>query len=183
MARIEPLTIEDAPKKSKDILQGLEKALGFAPNIYRTMGQSPAVLEGFLGFRKSLGGGELSAGLREQIALALAGANTCDYCASAHTVIGSKHGLSPEELTANLHGESADPAVQAVLTFALAINAREGFVTDDQVQALRDAGFSDGQVVEVFAETVANIFTNYFNHLAQTEIDFPLVRTGETAGA
>ncbi len=183
MARIQPLEPQNAPEKSRDILLGLEKALGFAPNMYKSMAQAPAVLEGFLGFKKALGTGTLSAKLHEQIALALAGANTCDYCASAHTAIGSKHGLPADELAANLKGGSSDPATKAALTFALAINAREGFVTDEQDQALRDAGYTEEQVVEVFAQTIFNIFTNYFNHLAQTAIDFPLVQTGETTAA
>lgn len=183
MARIQPLDPQTAPGKSRDILQNLEKAIGFAPNLYKSLAHAPAVLEGFLGFNQALGAGTLSAKLGEQIALAVAGANTCDYCASAHTAIGAKHGLSAEELAANLRGESSDPATQAALTFALAINAREGFVTDEQVQALRDAGYTEEQVVEIFAQTIVNIFTNYFNHLAQTEIDFPRVQTEETATA
>lgn len=183
MARIQSLDPQNAPEKSRQILQSLEKGLGFAPNLYKSLAHAPSVLEGFLGFGKALDAGSLSAKLREQIALTVAGANTCDYCASAHTAIGSKHGLSADELAANLRGESSDSATQAALQFALAINAREGFVTDEQIQALRDAGYTEQQVVEVFAQTIKNIFTNYFNHLAQTEIDFPLVSTGETAAA
>lgn len=183
MARIQPLDPQNAPGKSGDILQSLEKAIGFAPNLYKSLAHSPNVLEGFLGFNKALGAGTLSAKLKEQIAVAVAGANTCDYCASAHTAIGKQHGLDESELAANLRGESSDPVTQAALQFALAINAREGFVTDEQVQSLRDAGYTEEQVVEVFAQTIVNIFTNYFNHLAQTEIDFPLVQTGEVTAA
>ncbi len=181
MARIQSLEIENAPEKSRGLLEAVQKKVGFAPNLYRSLAHSPSVLEGFLGFGQALGGGTLSGKLREQIALAVAGANTCDYCASAHTAIGSNLGLEADELAANLRGESSDPATQTALQFALAVNAREGHVTDEQVQSLRDAGYSEEQVVEVFAQTIVNIFTNYFNHLAQTDIDFPVVSTSEVA--
>jgi len=181
MARIQPLEPQNAPDKSRAILGSLEKGLGFAPNLYKSLAHAPAVLEGFLGFKKALGAGTLSPKLHEQIALALAGANTCNYCASAHTAIGKKHGLANDELAANLRGESSDSTTQAALNFALAINAREGFVTDEQVQAIRDAGYTEEQVIEIFAQTIVNIFTNYFNHLAETELDFPPVHAGETA--
>lgn len=183
MPRIQPVEIDQAPGKSKQILEGVQKAIGFAPNIYKTLAVSPAVLEAFLGFGKTLGTGTLTASLREQIAVALAGANNCDYCSSAHTAIGIKHGLADDELAANLRGRSADPATQTALDFALAINSREGFVTDEQLQAVRDAGYTDEQVVEVFAETLKNIFTNYFNHIAQTDVDFPFVPSAQAAHA
>lgn len=183
MARIQPLDIENAPEKSRALLEAVQKKVGFAPNLYRSLAHAPSVLEGFLGFGQSLNAGTLPAKLREQIALAIAGANTCDYCASAHTAIGSNLGLPADELAANLRGESNDPATHAALQFALAVNTREGFVTDEQIQTLREAGYDEGQIVEVFAQTIANIFTNYFNHLAQTDIDFPLVKSGEAAAA
>ena len=181
MARIQPLDIEDAPEKSRALLEAVQKKVGFAPNLYRSLAHAPSVLEGFLGFGQALSAGSLPTKLREQIALAIAGANTCDYCASAHTAIGSNLGLPADELAANLRGESNDPATRAALQFALAVNTREGFVTDEQIQTLREAGYNEGQVIEVFAQTIANIFTNYFNHLAQTDIDFPLVKSGEAA--
>lgn len=181
MARIQPLEMADAPEKSRPLLEAVQRQVGFVPNLYKSIAHAPSVLEGLLGFGQKLGTGSLSAKLREQIAVAVAGSNTCDYCASAHTAIGSKLGVSEQELAANLNGESDDPATQAVLNFARKISERKGLVSDAQIQALRDAGFGDGQIVEVFAQTILNIFTNYFNHLAQTEIDFPLVLTGETS--
>ncbi len=179
MARIEPLEITDAPEKSRPLLEAVQKQLGFVPNIYKAVSHAPSVLDGLLGLGQKLGGGSLSPKLREQLALAVAGINICDYCASAHTAIGTKLGLSEDEISKNLRGDSDDPATVAALGFARSISDRRGHVSDEQVQAMRDAGFSDQQIVEVFAQTLMNIFTNYFNHLAQTEIDFPLVQTGQ----
>lgn len=183
MARIPSLEIENAPQQSRPLMEAVQKKLGFVPNIYKSLANAPAVLEGFLGFGQALGQGTLPAKLREQIALTIAGANTCDYCASAHTAIGKKLGLDDAELTANLRADSSDPKTKAALTFARAINDREGFVTDEQLRAVREAGYDDQQIVEIFAETLKNVFTNYFNHLAETEIDFPVVKAGDPAAA
>lgn len=132
-----------------------------------------------MGFSQALGKGSLPGKLREQIALTVAGANTCDYCASAHTAIGGQLGIGSPELEANLSGVSTDPKTQAALTFAKTVVEREGFVADEDLAAARAAGYSEGEVVEIFASVVVNIFTNYFNHIAQAEIDFPVVSTAK----
>ena len=115
--------------------------------------------------------------------LANARENECDYCASAHTLIGKGTGLSATELAANLRGESADAKTQSALDFVRAIVATRGRVSDAQVQAVRAAGYGDGEIVEIVANVAANIFTNYFNHVAATQIDFPRVNAAAPAVA
>ena len=176
MTRINPVEPSTAEGKAKTLLDGVQKALGTTPNLLRTMAQSPAVLEAYLGFGKALGGGSLSAPLREQIALTVAGANSCEYCASAHTAIGKSLGLDQRELGANLNSFSSDPKVEAALHFARRIVDERGWVSDDDVQRVRDAGYTDGEVAEIIATVCLNIFSNYFNHIAQTEVDFPVVK-------
>lgn len=175
MPRIEALAIDQADDKARGLLEGAQKALGFAPNGFRTLAHSPAALEAYFGFGKSLGAGSLSAKVREQIAVTVAGANSCEYCASAHTALGKKFGVDESELTLNLQGESADPKVQAALEFARLIATKRGWISDDEFNAVQDAGYSDGEIVEIIATVAINTFTNYFNHIAQTEIDFPVV--------
>jgi uncharacterized peroxidase-related enzyme len=183
MPRINPVTPEATPAKSTPLLEGVQKALGVTPNMMKTMAHSPAVLGAYLGFGQALGGSSLSGTLREQIALAVAGANTCDYCASAHTALGKGLGVSEDELTRNLEGRSDDARTDAALKFATAVVAKRGFVSDDDLSAVRQAGYGDAELTELIATVVLNIFTNYFNHIAQTDIDFPLVNTQETVAA
>jgi AhpD family alkylhydroperoxidase len=140
-------------------------------------------LEGYLAFNSALGRGVLPAGLREQIAVAVAGANECDYCASAHTALGKGAGVSAEELARNLQGGSADGKTQKALRFVRTVVSKRGHVSDADVLALREAGFNDAEVVEIVAHIGLNMFTNYFNHIADTEIDFPVVRTTPDARA
>ena len=89
MARIQPIDIDRAEGKAKSLLENVNKALGVTPNLMRTLAHSPATLEAYLGFGKALGGGSLSAQLREQIAIATANANACEYCTSAHTALAA----------------------------------------------------------------------------------------------
>jgi len=182
MPRIEPVQITQAQGKTRQLFDGVQNALGMVPNMMKTMGQSPAVLGAYLGFSQALGG-TLDARLREQIALAIAGANRCDYCASAHTLLGAKAGVEAEELARNLRGQSADAKANAAIQFAQAIVTQHGHVTDADLDVVRDAGYDQAQIVEIVALAALNIFTNYFNHVAQPEIDFPFVDTAATAVA
>jgi uncharacterized peroxidase-related enzyme len=177
MPRFQPVDPAHATGRAKDLLDGVKKQLGVVPNLLRTLAQAPAALETYLAEAKALSGGALSARLREQIALAVAGRNACDYCASAHTFIGGQLGVEPQELGRNLDGASADPKTAAALVFARAVVDAHGHVADADFAAVRDAGWSDPEIVEIVAVVVHNIFTNYFNHIFATEIDFPVVRT------
>ncbi len=183
MPRIQPVEHASASGEAKDLLDGVQSALGIVPNIFATLVHSPKVLEGFLSLNSALGQGLLPAALREQIALTIAGANGCDYCASAHTAIGKGAGVSAEELASSLEGQSSDAKTQAALGFVRKAVAARGWVDNDDVQALRDAGFSDGEVVEIVAHIGVNLLTNYFNHIVGTDIDFPVVRTPDSAKA
>ena len=183
MPRIAPVDPNTATGRAKDLLDGVKAEIGATPNLMRTMAQSPAVLEAYLEMGKALSAGTLSAALQEQIALTVAGANHCDYCASAHTLLGRNAGVADDELAANLTGRSANPHTQAILNLAQTIVATRGFVSDQDLGNARTAGVSDGEITEVVAAVAKNIFTNYFNHVARTEVDFPYVSAGEADAA
>jgi uncharacterized peroxidase-related enzyme len=177
MQTIPRLDPEQAGEASKELFDAIRRQMGGVPNIFSTMGHSPAVLKGYLDFSAALAEGELSAQLREQIALACAGANGCDYCASAHSALGKMAGLKPDELTLNLAGRSSDPQVDVVLEFVRKVVIQRAHLDADDVSALRKAGLGDAHIVEVIGQIAVNLFTNYFNHIASTDVDFPIVRT------
>jgi AhpD family alkylhydroperoxidase len=108
--------------------------------------------------------------------LVTAGTNDCDYCASAHTLLGKHAGVPAAEAADNLRGRAADPRVQTALAFAKAIVVDRGRISTSQLQEVRTVGYSDAEIVEIIAHVALNTFTNYFNHIAVTEIDFPVVR-------
>lgn len=174
MSRL-PLDYKPVPQAAA-ALEGIQKSIGMLPNIHKLMAHSPNVLEGYLAFSGALSKGSLSAQDREQIALAVAGYDRCEYCASAHTLLAKKAGVSETEATANLKGSSDNPRTATLIDFCLSMLKNKGFVTDAEMAALKKAGFNDAEVVEIVAVVCLNIFTNYFNHVAGTEVDFPRVK-------
>ena len=175
MPRIAPVVHSSATGKAKDLLDGVNKKLGFVPNMMASMAQSPAVLEAYLNFSGALGGGSLNAKVREQIALAVAEANTCDYCASAHTAIGKMVGLKDGEVENARHAQAEDAKVATILTLAQRLVLSKGRLTDTELSKARAAGLSDGEIQEVVANVALNIFTNYINHVNDPAIDFPTI--------
>lgn len=183
MPRIQPIDPAAATGKTKELLDGVQAKLGMTPNLIRTFAQSPAVLGAYLGFSGSLAGSTLSASLKEQLAVAIAGESRCDYCASAHTLLGKGAGVAADELALNLIGQSSDAKTAKALDFARAVVAKRGRVGDQDLANVRAAGWSEAEITEIVAVVALNLFTNYFNHIAETEIDFPLVDTGVQAAA
>lgn len=172
-------TVTDAntPEKSKPMLAAVAAQFGKAPNMLRTLAHSPAALQFYVSQVQALSGGELTAQLREQIAMGMAGISHCDYCASAHTLAGKRRGLDATALMENMRGRSPDAQTQAALDFVREIVTQRGHVDVDAVDRIRHAGYSDAGIIEIIAHVGMNLFTNYFNHIAGTVIDFPLVRT------
>ena len=179
MSRINiPASIDAAPEASQPLLQQVTKMLGSAPNLFRLAANSPAALEGYLGLFGALGKGALPAPTRERIALAIAQYNGCGYCLSAHTYLGEKLAkLSAEEIAANRAGRSTDAKADAAVRFAARVLEARGRVADTDLAAVRAAGYDDGQIVEIIQHVALNVWTNYLNEVARTEIDFPVVAT------
>lgn len=173
MQRLEPIDRSQAPSQTAVMLDKIERQMGRVPNILATMAQSESVLQGYSGFSASLAGSSLSAKLREQIALAVAEANRCGYCLAAHVAIGRSVGLSDEDICDSRRGAAPDRMTDAALKFSTTLVHRKGVVDDEDVADLRSAGFDDRAIVEIVAAVGLSIFTNYFNHVAGTDIDFP----------
>lgn len=181
MSRIFIPTHEASPEKSKPLLDAVERQLGVVPNLFRLVGTSPAALEGYLGLNGALGR-TLDAKTREGIALAVAQANGCDYCLSAHTYLGLNLAKIDEaEIARNRNGRSGDAKADAAIVFARRVLDARGRVSDADLAEVRDAGFTDAQIVEIVLSVALNVLTNYVNNVAGTDIDFPEVRAAEFA--
>lgn len=177
MSRLHIATVETSPEASKPLLAAVQQQLGVVPNLMKLVGASPAALEGYLSLNGALAKGGLNVRLREQIALAIAEFNRCDYCLSAHDYLGRNVArLDPSEIDAARDGHSANPASAAALRFALQVAQARGQVSDADLSAVRAAGFDDAAIVEIVATVALNVLTNYVNNVARTDIDFPEVR-------
>ncbi len=181
MARIQPNS-NPAPEAQAQ-LDAVKESKGGVVNIFQTLSHSSAALEFVLQGFGTTEKMSIDAKLRESIALTVAGLNGCDYCASAHTAIGKGAGLSDDEAGQNLHGKSGDTKTQAALDFTTKLVQNRGQVSDADINALKEADFTDGEVLEITVVATFTITTNYVNEVAGTDIDFPLVSTGEVKKA
>jgi uncharacterized peroxidase-related enzyme len=173
MARLPTVSPESATGKAKELLQAVHAKLGMVPNMIRTMATAPAVLDGYLQLSGALAKGALPAKAREQLALAIGEANQCDYCVAAHSAIGKTVGLTGDQIRDSRLGTAVDAKTDALIRFAREVVDARGQVTDQDIRAVREAGFRDSTIAEVVAHVALNIFTNYFNQVARTDIDFP----------
>lgn len=183
MSRIAtPATIADAPIQSQPLLDAVKAQLGVVPNMFRLISTSPQALEGYLGMSGALGKGALPAATRERIALAVAEVNGCSYCLSAHTYLG-KHvaKLDDAEMTANRSGASNDPVADAAVHFAAKLTQERGRVSEADLAAVRLAGYTDAQLIEIVQHVALNTWTNYLNVAFATDIDFPVVEVRKAA--
>lgn len=181
MSRLQQVQSTDATGRTAELFDGIQKKLGSVPNMMRAMGNSPAALGAYLSLSNGLSKGSLTALQREQIALAVGQANGCDYCLSAHSALGKMVGLTADQIQDARLASAIDSKDEALLRFARKLVTNQGHVADRDLQGLHDHGFTDGDIAEVVAHVALNIFTNYFNHVADPEIDFPRVASLESA--
>lgn len=163
------------PAASQPLLARIEQAFGATPNMFKAVAHSPAALQSMWAAFGALGQGTLGARLGEQIAVAIANRNRCEYCLAAHTVLGQKAGASADEMAEAQVGRSSDARTAAALAFALKVVEQRAHISDADVAALRSAGFEDEQVVEILAHVALNLFTNYVNVALDVPVDFPKV--------
>lgn len=171
MARLNVVEPGNAEGKAAELFEGPLKGKHF--NLFKGMINSPAVIEAYLGYAGALQSASLSTAEQEVVQLTIAEANDCDYCKAAHTAIGKGAGLSETQTVEARSGSLDDPRLAALSTFARALHEKRGFVSDDDLEAFRGAGFGDGEIAEVVAVYALATLTNFFNHVNETEIDFP----------
>ena len=174
MSRIN-LDTQLAPQASQPLLTQIQQAFGTTPNMFKAVANSPAALQSMWSSFAALGKGTLGAKLGEQIAVAIANLNRCEYCLAAHTVLGQNAGATAAEMAEAQIGKAADDKTAAALTFALKVVNQRAQMTDSDITTLRNVGINDQQIVEIMAHVALNIFTNYINIALDTPVDFPRV--------
>lgn len=168
----------DRASANGDVTEQLDQinaAFGAVPVMFQAVANSPAALKSMWGSFGAFADGALGAAVSEQIAVAVANRNACEYCLAAHTALGKKAGLGRDELAAAQIGQSDDPRVEALLAFALNLVTERGQVSAAEIDKVRDAGWSDGEIVETIGQVALNLFTNYVNLALGVPVDFPRV--------
>jgi uncharacterized peroxidase-related enzyme len=173
MSRLQQLNPESATGKVQTLFQSIKSNLGMVPNMMRLLGNSPAALEGYLQLNGSLAKGSLTGQQREQIALAVAEANGCDYCLAAHSTLGRMVGLTADQIRDSRQSVAVDSQTNTLLQFVHKVVEQRGQVDSHDVTSMKDAGFDDGQIAEAVVNVALSLLTNYFNIVADTVVDFP----------
>ncbi len=171
MARIAIPTKETAPAQSKAILDRYERNLGVVPNFFSLISRSPHVLNAEANMHAVLGK-SLGHDTRERIHIMTAEVNGCNYCLSVHSYVAGKFNhMSKEDMELNRQGHSTDPKADAAVQFAYQVAKTRGHVAESDFEAVRAAGFTDEEIIDIVAETAFSFTTNLFNNTFQTDID------------
>jgi len=176
MPRIQPVQIHQTDAKTAATLKAVQQKLGVLPNMFTTMAQAPSVLTGYLQLSEAMSQGRLNARQRELIAIAVAQDNQCEYCLSAHAMLGKGAGLSDSDIQSARRGEALNHLDAAITRFALHIAKSRASVSDSEISAFREEGLDDGLILEIVGHVALNVLTNYVNRVAGTEVDFPLLK-------
>lgn len=179
MTRMPMIQLEDASGVQEALLHQVKKSLGIIPNMTKTMANSPSALKAYLQLAGAVAGGVLGPNTRERIALAMAQVNGCDYCLSAHSLLGPGAGLSAEDILDARKANASDPKNDAILKFVVATIRNQGATVEGQISDLRAAGVTNEEIGEVVAVIALNTLTNFFNQVADVDIDFPIVKASE----
>ena len=180
MQRVHSVNPQVAQGRTKELLDTVLQAFGMIPNTAKVMANSPAVLDSFLAFSTAMGKVQIGEKLHNQLKLSTSETNSCDYCTSILCAIAPSAGLSADDILAGRTGKSVDQRTEAALKFAEDVLESRGKVTNQQLAAVRQAGFGDGEIVEIVASVVLGCFTNFLNNVADTELDIPQAAPVET---
>ncbi len=174
MPRLNVVTPDQATGAVQETYAAVTEKMGKVVNIFQGMGNSSAALNAYLAMSAALAEGELSPEERELVYLAVSEQNGCHYCVSAHTMIATQQvGISEGDVLAARQFQSPDQKHAALLEFIRRVIATKGFVSDDELSRVKAAGYSDGQIAEAVAYIGLATYSNLFNHVHDTPLDFP----------
>lgn len=177
MTRLQTFAYDQADQETAELFGTIKRSLGKLPNLYATIGSnSPSILAHVLGTGATLAKSSLSKREQEAINLAVSEATGCDYCVAAHTTTGKLAGYTVEQTRELRSGSFAEDArIDALVKFALHLVRQRGTLDASAVDALRQIGFTDRQLVEIPLVVSAILFTNMVNRINDTTLDFPKV--------
>jgi alkylhydroperoxidase family enzyme len=173
MQRLNSVNPQTAQGRTKELLDTVQQAFGMIPNTAKVMANSPAVLDSFLAFSTAMDKAQIGGKLHNQVKLTTSETNSCDYCKSILSAVAPSAGLSAADILTGRTRNSEDRRTKAALAFANNVLESRGKVSDQQLTAARDAGYGDGEIVEIVAGVVLGCFTNFLNNVADTDLDIP----------
>lgn len=174
MEKMKALNKDEVSRDSQVIYDELNDKAGMVANVYKVAANSPQALKGIIDLTKTLNRGQFSKQEIQAIDLVIAEVSDCDYCRAAHTDIGKQVGWTEEETQQLRTGSfNKDEKIDALVKLSREIVKTNGNPDESTIQAFADVGYTHEHLAELIGWVAVNIFTNYTNHIAGTEIDFP----------
>lgn len=171
MSRLNLLKPENASGQTAEIYSAIKKSMGKVPNLYQTVGNNSNVLQTVLSLGPSLK--LLDKKDQETIALVVGQFNNCEYCLAAHSLVATMNGITKDETIEIRRGESSESKRQALISFVREVLEKKGNVSDSILDTVKNAGYGEAHIPEIMLAVANNVFTNYFNNLNHTDLDFP----------
>jgi len=173
MPRLNVVETDAATGKVKELYEASQQEYGNVFNLFKGLANAPLALEAYMTLEKLIAEGKLSAVEQDVVRLAASQFNGCEYCLGAHTMTGKMKGLSEEDVLKIRRGEPSDPKHAALVQFTHRVLDTKGFVSDEDLDAFRAAGYTDEHIAEVTTILAQKTLSNYFNHLHDTPLDVP----------
>ena len=173
MPRLNVVEPDEATGKTAELYQASNDAFGTVFNLFKGLANAPLALEAYMTLDKLIAQGKLSAAERDVVRLAASQYNDCNYCLAAHTMTGSMNGLTAEQMLAVRHGSPDDDKHAALVDFTNRVLETHGYVSDKDLENFRAAGYADEHVAEIVTILAQKTLSNLFNHIHDTELDFP----------
>jgi uncharacterized peroxidase-related enzyme len=165
-------TPETAPAASRAILENVEAAWKFIPNLHRILAESPATLEAYSNAFSLFDKSSFDAKERQVIYLAINYENECEYCMSGHSALAAMSGVDADAIEALRENTViANPRMEALRSFAASVTRTRANLNPGEVEAFIAAGFTNQQVLEVILAVSVKTISNYVNHIAKTPLD------------
>lgn len=169
-------TLENAPQPVQEIFSGIQKTYGFIPNLFAYMAEAPAALKAYLALNELVSETSLSAAQQQVALLAVSVENECDFCTVAHHAIGKMQKANEDTLTSTrAQTEINDPQDRALVAFAQAVTKNRGNLSEAEIDAFLNAGFTKQQILEVILIVSIKTLSNYINHLTKPQPNQELI--------
>lgn len=179
MATFNVPTKSEVTENNQAIFNQLEKQIGFVPNLYATFAHSEHALKDYLAYqgrKSSLRGKE-----KEVINLVVSQVNECAYCLAAHTAMAKGHKFTDEQILEIRTGRATfDAKLDALARFARQVALERGKVSEVYTDALLEAGYTKGNIVDIITGIGDKIISNYLHNITAIPVDFPAAPAIET---
>lgn len=163
---------DTAPQGSKQILEGAEKSLGFIPNLYGIMSESPSVLKAYNSLSDNFDNSSFTDAEKQIVLLATSYINKCHYCIAVHSTLAQMKKIDKSIVDAIRNNQPiTDPKLEVLRKITQAIVEKRGWISEDEIEEFLNADYTKAQLLEIIIGVAQKTLSNYVNHIVKTPLD------------